>query len=184
MQVLNGFVKIHRKLIQWGWYKNDIIKSLFIHILLSANFKDSIWQDQIIKKGQFITSYTNLASDIGHTVQEVRTALKKLKSTGEITVKSTNKYTIITVVNWEEYQILDECATGESTNTATNEQQTTNKQLTNNQQTTNNSVRMYKNDKECKEGKEETRARELTPLERELARRGVTMEHYLELKNQ
>ena len=180
MQVLNGFVKIHRKLIQWGWYKNDIIKSLFIHILLSSSFKDSFWNDQLIKKGQLVTSYSNLASDIGHTVQEIRTAIKKLKSTGEITVESTSRYTIITVVNWEEYQILDECATGESTNTATNEQQTTNKQLTNNQQTTNNIVRMYKNDKECKENN----ARAKSTLERELAAHGLTMEDYERIKNQ
>ena len=122
MQVLNGFVKIHRKLIQWGWYKNDIIKSLFIHLLLSASFKDTLWEGQTIKRGQLVTSYTNLASDIGHSVQEVRTALRKLKSTGEITVESTNKYTIITVVNWEEYQFLEDSSTGNSTQSSTNKQ--------------------------------------------------------------
>jgi hypothetical protein len=56
--------------------------------------------------------------------------MMKLKSTNEITSKSTNKYTIITVVKWEEYQLLCEKSTNKSTSKLTNDQQTTNKQLT------------------------------------------------------
>jgi len=80
-------------------------------------------------------------------VQQVRTALDKLKSTQEITIKTTNKYTVVTIANWEDYQSTEENVTSKSTGRATNEQQTNNKQITNNQQ-------QRKNDKECKEGKE------------------------------
>lgn len=55
---------------------------------------------------------------------------KKLKSTGEITSKATNKYTVITVERYEDYQSKEE----KLTNNITNEQQTNNNQIT----TTNN----------------------------------------------
>lgn len=150
MQTLNGFIKIHRKLIQWGWYQNYVIKDLFLHLLLTASFKESQWMGQTIQKGQVITSYGNLANDLGFSVQQIRTALDKLKSTGEITTKSTNKYTLITVVNWEKYQVFEWDETSGATDSATNEQQTNNNQITNNQQHRKN----VKNNKECKEKEE------------------------------
>ena len=60
------------------------------------------------------------------SVQEVRTAMNHLELTGHITRKSTNRFSIVTIANWELYQLEDE--------QPTNNQQTTNKQLTNNQQ--------------------------------------------------
>ena len=156
MQAFNGYIKIYRKFVRWGWYKNSVVKDTFLHCLVMANFTDQSFEGTIIKKGQFVTSYENLASDLGFTTQKVRTAIKKLKSTGEITTKSTNKFTIITVVNWEFYQGMEEIPTSETTRALTNEQQTTNNQITNKQQTTNNKLRIirkkeYKEYKECKE---------------------------------
>lgn len=104
---LNGFIKLHRKLIAWGWYQDDVIKSVFLHLLLTANFKDTEWKDIELKPGQIITSIRQLAKDLGHSEQQTRTALNKLKSTHEITIESTHRYSIITVVNWSEYQVLD-----------------------------------------------------------------------------
>lgn len=224
MQPLNGFIKVHRKLIQWGWYQDNVVKGVFLHLLLTVAFRDSKWMGRTIKTGQLVTSYGRLAKDLGFSIQQIRTAINKLESTGEITIEATNKYTIVTVVNWEEYQFLDNESTSKATNgqqaasvtkvlqsanmlknltskttnkkeiesavnafiseidsfvstsRATNEQQTNNNQITNKQQHLKNN----KNIKECKENN----ARAKSTLERELARRGITMEHYLELKNQ
>lgn len=112
------------------------------------------WQGRVIQRGQLVTSYTSLAESLGFTVQQVRTAINKLKSTGEITSESTNKFTVITVVNWEIYQSCDTDATYDTTQYATNEQQTSNNQTTNNQQ-------HRKNVKNVKEEKNICAAREL-----------------------
>ena len=96
------------------------------------------WEGTTIKRGQVVTSYQNLASDTGLTVQQTRNSIKKLKSTGEITSQSTNKYTIVTLVNYEDYQCSDEIETSKTTSNSTNEQQTSNKQTTNKQQQRNN----------------------------------------------
>lgn len=181
MSNLNGFIKLHRKLVAWGWYKDDAVKSVFIHLLLTASFRDTPWRDITLKKGQLVTSYQGLADDIGHSVQEVRTAIKKLKSTGEITTEATSKYTIVTVVNWEDYQLFENISTSEATSSATssatNNQQTTNKQPTNNQQ-------HRKNIKNIKNNKKEINKEKSSPSDAALAAAGLTREQYEELRNQ
>ena len=154
MAELNGYIKLYRKLIMWGWYQDSVVKSLFLHCLLMASFKDFDWMGRNLKAGQFITSYKSLSKDLGFSVQQIRTALKKLESTGEITSKSTNKFTIVTVMNWENYQVDDFEDNTVSNNPSTNEQQTNNKQATNKQQHRNN----VKNVKNVKNNN--TRARE------------------------
>ena len=91
MQELNGYIKLYRKLVQWGWYQDNVVKSLFLHCLLMASFKDFDWMGNTLKAGQFITSYKALSKELGFSVQQVRTAIKKLESTEEITSKATNK---------------------------------------------------------------------------------------------
>ena len=156
MQELNGYIKLYRKLIQWGWYQDNVVKSLFLHCLLMASFRDFTWMGNCLKAGQFITSYKSLSEELGFSVQQVRTAIKKLESTEEITSKSTNKYTLITVMNWENYQIEDETSNTVSNNPITNEQQTNNKQITNEQQHRKN-YKNYKNVKNVKNNNTRTR---------------------------
>ena len=95
---------------------------------MSANHKPKKWRGIEIEVGQFITSRDKLAAELPLSVQQVRTALNKLKSTGEITIKTTTKYSIISITNWCEYQISNQQAN----------QQVTNKQPTSNQQVTTN----------------------------------------------
>ena len=80
---MDGFIKLHRKFIEWEWYTDNNVKILFLHLLLSVNHKDNKWRGQLVKKGSFITSYEKLAIATNLTIQQVRTALDHLKSTGE-----------------------------------------------------------------------------------------------------
>ena len=112
----NGFIKIHRKIILWEWYRDSCVKDTFLHLLLTANYENRKWMGITIKRGQVVISYKSLADDLGFTVQQVRTAIKKLKKTGEVTSKSTNKYTVVTLVNYETYQLNDETSTSKLTN--------------------------------------------------------------------
>lgn len=116
MNETNGYIKLYRKLMQWEWYKNYVVKDLFIHCIIRANFTDQPFEGMVIKRGQFVTSIKNLASDLGFSEQQIRTAMEKLKLTNEITTKSTNKFTVVTVINWETYQDTTETATSKITN--------------------------------------------------------------------
>ena len=149
MSTLTGYIKVHRKILGWGWYRDSIVKSVFLHLLLTANFRSTEWNGRIIESGQTVISTQRLADILGLSRQQIRTALNKLKSTNEITIETTNKYSVITIVKWESYQVLTDIATDELTNELTNNQPTTNQQLTNNQPHLKNN----KNDKNYKNNK-------------------------------
>nr|DAE29740.1 MAG TPA: replisome organizer [virus sp. ctyMK1] len=145
MSNLNGFVKLHRKMIEWGWYSDCVVKDVFLHILMVATFKPAQYRGYDLVPGQAIIGLSRLSKELGFSIQQVRTALKKLESTGEISLFSTNKFTIATVENWEFYQCEDET----NNKRATNEQQTNNKRATNEQQHLKN-VKNVKNVKKVK----------------------------------
>lgn len=104
---MEGFVKIHRSLLSWQWYTDTPTKCLFIDLLLSANFADKKWKGIVIERGQLVTSIDHLSLSTGLTPKQIRRALDNLESTGEITTKRTNKFTLITICNYDNYQCAD-----------------------------------------------------------------------------
>ena len=148
----NGYIKLFRTMTKWEWYKNETVKSVFLHCLFRANFADHKFEGMTIKKGQFVTSYKNLAEELGFSVRQVRTAIEKLKSTNELTSKSTNKFTVITVIKWEDFQVEEKNATSKTTSTLTNGCNSNDKPMSNERQ-------QYKKDKNTKKEKENIRAR-------------------------
>ena len=107
-----GFIKLYKKMLQWEWYDDPNTKILFIHILLKASWKESKWHGVEIHPGQLITSLPSLAKETQLSVMQVRTSLKKLISTGEITSKQQARFRIITVTNWILYQADNRIITG------------------------------------------------------------------------
>ncbi len=103
---------------------------LFIHLLIHANSEPEKWHGIDIKRGQLITGLYRLSEATGISMQTVRTCINRLKSTNELTIKSTNKYSIITICNYDQYQdvkYIDNKQNNKETNKrTTNEQQTTN----------------------------------------------------------
>ena len=158
MNSLSGFIKLFRKFKAWGWYQDHVVKCVFIHLLLTANYAPCPWKGEMLEEGQVVIGIKKLGSELGFSPQQVRTALNKLKSTNEITTKSTNKYTVVTIVNWRDYQSDDRSDNNQnntqSNKRTTNEQQTNNNQITFNQQ-------QYKNKKNI-ENKKNNKKREGT----------------------
>lgn len=155
---MQGYVKIHRKIIDWEWYTDVNAKTLFLHLILIANHKDRQWRGKMIKRGELVTSLVSLAESTGLSVQKVRAALKNLEKTGDIKVSSTNKNTLILVVNYDAYQVSENDENNQKTtkkqtnNTLDNKQITrnsTNKQHTT-QQTNNKQITTNKNVKNDK----------------------------------
>ncbi len=103
-----SFITLHRKITQWEWYTDANVMRLFVHLLLIASHKDYQWRGIEIKRGQVMTGRKVLASETGMSEQEIRTALNKLKSTKEITIRATSKYSIITICNYSTYQDIKE----------------------------------------------------------------------------
>lgn len=144
----NGWIKIHRKILKWEWYQDANTKSLFFHLLLCANHADKKWQGVMIKRGQMVTGRIRLSQELGLSEQSIRTSLKRLKSTSEVTIKSTSKYSIITIVNYEAYN-SENSMPNQQSNQQSNQQVTSNQPASNQQVTTNKNVRIkeLKNEK-------------------------------------
>tara|TARA_R110000824_G_C15090216_1_gene665270 strand:- start:124 stop:807 length:684 start_codon:yes stop_codon:yes gene_type:complete len=126
MKLNNGFITLQRQIIEWEWYDEANTFRLFIHILLKANHTNKTYRGTTVKRGTFLTGLDVLSKETGLSMQQIRTCLNRLKSTNEITIKTSSKGSIIQVVKYNDYQSL--------TSKTTKEQQTNNKQTT----TTNN----------------------------------------------
>ena len=124
-----GFIALYRQFTEWEWYDDANTMRLFIHCLLLANYKDKKWRGKLIKRGSFITSQPKLAHSLKLSIMQIRNSLKKLKTTGEITVYSTADYSVITVKNYDKYQ---------DNNSLTNSQKTKKEQSSNRLTTTTN----------------------------------------------
>ena len=99
MALSAGFIKLHRRLLNWQWYGDAAVKSVFIHLLLTANYKETEWNGIELQPGQLVTSIRKLSEELRHTKRHTRTARARLKSTHKTATKTTNRFSVITVVN-------------------------------------------------------------------------------------
>lgn len=138
------FVKIDRNILRWRWFKSPKTLQLFLYLILNANIRDADFETVTVHRGQLVTSYPTLATVTSMSVQSVRTAIDHLKSTGEITVRSYPKFSVITILNYDKYQTVQQ-----------GEQQAINSQSTGKQQANNRQVTTIKEYKEIKNDKNE-----------------------------
>jgi hypothetical protein len=101
---MQGFIKLHREILEWEWYGDHKMLALFIHCLLKANHQQRPWRGYTIERGEFITSLDNLSRETGLTKKEVRNCLKKLEKTGEVGTRSSSQNTRVTVNKYNDYQ--------------------------------------------------------------------------------
>lgn len=113
-----GYVKLFRKIEDCAFYQDDALKSLWIHCLIRAAHapRDVVLrtiQDPIrIEPGQFITGRDALHWELygkreHPSPRSLWRSLQKLETIGNLSIKSGNKYSIITIVNWASYQSGD-----------------------------------------------------------------------------
>lgn len=125
-----GYIKLHRKFTEWEWYKDKNTMLLFLHLLITANYKASRFMGNDIPVGSVVIGRKALAASVGLTERKIRTSLDKLKNTGEVTIKTTNKFSVLTIVNYSDYQDGDRIETSKKANNrpTTDQQPTTSKE--------------------------------------------------------
>lgn len=125
----NRFIKVSGSLIDWEWYQDGNTVRLWLHCLIKANWKEGKFKGKTIERGSFVTSVNKLSIQLGLSEQNIKTALRHLKDSGNITSKGFSKYSIITVVGYDEQQ-----RSNKQSNLQTNQQDK--EQVTFNQPTT------------------------------------------------
>ena len=121
--IRSGFIKIDRKIVDWRWYSDANTMRVFLHLLLIANYEDKPFEKVIIRRGEAVISYPKLARELKLSIQQARTAIEHLKTTGEITVTSHSKFSVVTVINYDKYQTANRQNNRQSTGNQQAEQQ-------------------------------------------------------------
>ena len=129
------FVKLSETITDWEWFTDGNMLKVWIWLLVNAQqFEDGRFRGVELKVGQLVAGRKQIAKETGLSEMQVRTCLKRLESTNEITIKTTNKFSLITILKYGKYQAGDEY--GNQQKNQQNNQRITNKQPTNNHQIT------------------------------------------------
>ena len=143
-----GYIKLWRKSLDSSTWSNPNVWRLWCWCLMKATHKPLKcligFKEIVLEPGQLIFGRKKCSIETGISEQTVRTCLQVLKSTSNLTINSTNKFSVISIINWDSYQVGD-CDTNQQ-----NVKQTTNSQPASNQQVTTN-----KNNKNIKNIEEE-----------------------------
>ena len=103
-----GWISIHRKLWENPRSKDPGWLTVWIYLLCHANHKESkaLWNGKTVtlKPGQLITGRKSIAVNTGLNESKVFRVLKTLKIEQQIEQQTCNVSSLITIVNWEEYQ--------------------------------------------------------------------------------
>lgn len=102
--MLNGWIKIHRSLLEWEWWDDANMVRAYMYILLAANTTPYRWHGMEFEAGTFVTSLMRMACSMGLSLHQTRLVLERMVRTGEIALETTNKYTVVHVCNWDKYQ--------------------------------------------------------------------------------
>ena len=159
MAIPETYIKLSRKIIEWGWFKNPETLSVWIFLLISANISDREFEGMAVRRGELITSCQTVARTCGLTESKVRTAFRHLIKTGEIVYTPTRKFVHIRIVNYNKFQNIQRTEDINKTsqyshsesyydNNMTNKSRTDNEQMTNNSRTNDNTIRNKEINKE------------------------------------
>ena len=138
-----SFIKLDRKIAEWEWFTDSNTLKLWIYLLVNAQYQDSSFKGIEVKRGQLITGRKKLAEQLEMSEQQIRTCLDHLQATNEITIKPTNKYSLITIEKYGLYQ-GDDDGNNQQNNQQDN-QRATNKQPTNNHNKRNKEIKNIRN---------------------------------------
>lgn len=101
------WIKIHEGLLDWEWFTTDYMAKLWLYLLIRACWEDKQWQGITIPRGSLITGRERLAEALHISEKQARIGLERLERANQITLKRTNKYTMITICNYDSYQVTE-----------------------------------------------------------------------------
>ena len=102
----DGFIVINRKIREWRWWGNPTAMSIWLYILVEANWKTGWWGagSEAVQRGEFITSQLKMAQELGISRPTLRKYLKLFEQDGQIALDVSNSRTKISVINYAKYQ--------------------------------------------------------------------------------
>lgn len=103
-----GWIRLHRQALLNGWLQNHRLWAFWCYCLLKASHQAIEvtvgYQRVHLSAGQFIFGRMAAAKELKMTERQIRTCQTSLISTGNLSVQTSNKFSVITVINWDSYQ--------------------------------------------------------------------------------
>ncbi len=143
---MEGYILIWRKILETSFYKDSYALHLAMHLLLKANHKENSFtfnkKNIVIQRGQMICGRFTLSQETGIKPSTIRNKLALLKNIGFLDIKSNNKFSIISILNYESYQNskIKQDSKKDSKRTARGQQEDTNKECNNDKNDKNKDI--------------------------------------------
>ena len=99
-----GYIQLFRSFTKWEWFHDRNTLQVFLYCILSANHRENKYKGTLIPRGSFVSSYDFIAKECSLTPRQVRTAIKHLKMSGEVSTIFNGKGLIISIKKYNEYQ--------------------------------------------------------------------------------
>lgn len=99
-----GYVKVDRKMLESDLIHEPVTFTVFMYLLLSANYRDGEYSGQQVARGEAVTSYSSISEAIGITERQARYALAKLTKSGRVTIRRYSKFSVVTILNYDKHQ--------------------------------------------------------------------------------
>lgn len=115
-----GYIKLYRKITNSFVWTNPNMLKLWMLCLMKASHKENKFlfngKEVVVSSGEFVTGRDAIAKEFNEGVprdQQIvgRTLwrwIKKFETEQMLSIKSTTKYSVITVKNWNDYQVNDQ----------------------------------------------------------------------------
>ena len=105
----SGYIKLYRSLQEKGYYRNSKYVHLWVYILMKASYqqKEYLFNNQIhtLEPGQFIVGRKTIKRETGISETTIERILSCFESEHQIGQQKNNKFRIITILNWDKYQV-------------------------------------------------------------------------------
>jgi hypothetical protein len=105
-----GYFLVYRRLFEHEIGQNPLAVALWVRLLSDASYEDKevFWENKTmkIKRGQIITSIDKLSGWLHISRRTTKRILDALQNVQQINIKTTNKYTVISIRNYDKYQIM------------------------------------------------------------------------------
>lgn len=140
---MEGWIKIHRKILENPIIcKDSDYLAVWIYLLLNATHKEipALFKGKkiILQKGQLITGRKSMSNQLKISESKIYRIINDFKSEQQIEQQTSNQNSLISILNWDKYQQIEQ----------QNEQQMNNERTTSEQRVnTNKNDKNVKNDK-------------------------------------
>ena len=107
---MSGWIKLHRSVLKNPWMRNATMVGIWVYILMNVAYQpeDVIFEGKRItlQPGQGVFKFNEIAKSIGVPKSTLYRVIELFQNEKQIEKQSTPRNTLVTVVNWEKYQMI------------------------------------------------------------------------------